>query len=41
MVRRYRDRSRQLQLRLDDVEIEALISTALESAFILPLALFA
>jgi len=36
MVRRYRDRSRQSQLRLDDVEIETLISTALESAFMQP-----
>ncbi len=36
MVRRYLDRARQPQLRLDDVEIDALISAALASASMMP-----
>lgn len=36
MVRRYLDRSRQPQLRLDDIEIEALITDALASVSMMP-----
>src|SRR5205823_2106815 len=36
MVRRYVDRSRQPQLRLDDIEIEALITTALAASVMMP-----
>src|SRR5579859_7652012 len=36
MVRRYLDRSRQPQLRLDNIEIEALITNALASVSMMP-----